>query len=397
MKQGKSLQQLAAEIERQANAKRDFVAPVSSVGMVIADGPSATLDKADPLPKLVLGDGNFPKTTFGPNMGANVVPMREDKAFSMTNLAHGQLAEYLSIPKPYYDLCLREQPRLLAENVNRWLQHIAASTKGEQRMIRTLDGDVRAMLSSRYRALENEDLAQAVLPVLLEQDLEVISCEITQRKLYIKAVDKRINRDIPSGKKMGDGTHTFFDTVSPAIVISNSEVGCGALSIETAVWTRACTNLAIFGERSLRKYHTGARATLSDEVYAMLSDETKRKTDAATWSQVRDVVTKAFDVARFDASIAEIKQMSEQKIESASVVEVVEVTRKKFGFNQSEGENILKHLIEGGDLTRYGLFNAITRTAEDLQDYDRATEFERAGGKLIELPKSDWQEIAKAA
>lgn len=385
MKQGKSLVELAAEIQRQAETKKDFVAPVREIGLAVSDAGV----------QMVLGGGNYPLTAGGFN-NTKVVPLHPDKAFGLTNLAHGQLAEYADIPKAYYDRCLTQEPDLLALNVNRWLAGISAKATKEARMVRVLDGQVRAVLSDRYRALENADLAESVLPVLLEQELEILSCEITQRKLYIKAVDRRINRDIPRGKKMGDGSHEIFDTVSPAIVISNSEVGCGALSIETAVYTRACTNMAIFGQRSLRKYHTGARSAISDDVYAMLTDKTKRVTDAAVWMQVRDIVKGAFDQVKFDASLQDLRDAAEQPIEG-NVVEVVEVTRRKMGFTKTEGESILKHLIEGADLSRYGMMNAITRAAEDLPDYDRATEFERAGGQLIELPRHDWEEIAKAA
>ena len=55
------------------------------------------------------------------------------------------------------------------------------------------------------------------------------------------------------------------------------------------------------------------------------------------------------------------------------------------------------HLITGGTLTRWGLVNALTRTAEDVDTYDRATDFERFGGQVIELPRRDWERIALAA
>jgi hypothetical protein len=35
--------------------------------------------------------------------------------------------------------------------------------------------------------------------------------------------------------------------------------------------------------------------------------------------------------------------------------------------------------------------------SEEVEDYDRATEFEAIGGKLIELPRKEWQELAEAA
>jgi len=45
-------------------------------------------------------------------------------------------------------------------------------------------------------------------------------------------------------------------------------------------------------------------------------------------------------------------------------------------------------------LSAWGLANAVTRTAEDAADYNRATELEAAGGRVIELPAPDWMAIA---
>jgi hypothetical protein len=227
--------------------------------------------------------------------------------------------------------------------------------------------------------------------------VQILSCEITERRLYIKAVDERINRDVPTGKnKMGDGSHVIFDTCCPGIIISNSEVGSGQLSVETSVWTRACTNLAIFKQHSMKRRHVGARHEISDGLVELLSDETRALTDRAIWAQVSDVVRGAFDEARFGARIESMSAMSAQPIEG-DPVKVVELAAKSLGANDAERPSILRHLIEGGDLTRYGLFNAITRTAEDLGDYDRATDFERMGGELIELAPTEWRRIALAA
>jgi hypothetical protein len=357
MKVGVSLSDLAKEIERQAASKRDFIADTRSITMGV-DG------------KVNL-------------MGAGTT-------FPVTQLAHRQIAERVGIPAKYYDRMLAEQPSLLATNVNTWF-----AKEPKRQMVRTLDGKLRAFLSDRYRPLENVDVAEAVLPVLLDLNVEVLSCQITETRLYIKAVDRSITRDVPSGRRMGDGSHVFFDTLSPALVISNSEVGMGALSVETAVWTRACTNLAIAAQRSMRKYHVGGKAAdLGEQVYAMLSDQTKRVTDAAVWMQVRDIVKGAFDRARFDAYTDEIAGMARQPIEGDPAA-VVELAQKHFGWSENERGSVLRHLAQGGDLTRYGLFNAITRTAEDLDDYDRATEFEQMGGKVVELSPNEWQRIAQ--
>lgn len=365
MKTGKTLVELATEIERQRNARQDYVAPTEK--MVMMDGPSSAGMLA------LNGSGAVAQ-----------MPMK------VNPVAHGQLAEYTGVPKAYYDRMLAEAPNVLAYNVNHWLR-----SKNEKRMVRTLDGKVRAILSDRYRPLENADLAEAVLPVLLEQELMIVSCEITERRLYIKAFDKRIEREIAI--KGTDPAHTFLkDVVFPSITISNSEVGFGALSVAAGIYTGGCTNFASFSDSRMRKYHVGGKALDSENVYELLSDKTKKLTDAAIWSQTRDVVRSAFEIARFEELVGRVQETAVQPIDG-DVVKVVEMTGERFGMNKGERQSILKHLINGGDLSRYGLFNAVTRAAEDLDDYERATDFERTGGKIIELPRSEWERLAKAA
>lgn len=364
MKTGRTISQLAAEIERQQGAKRDLVASTRDMRMVN------------------LGDDR-PGLAVGTNL---------DNLFGLNNLAHDQIGTFTGIPAKYYDHMLATDPALLAENVNTWMHR-----EPQRRLIRTLDGSARAFLSDAYRPLENLDLAEAVLPILAQQQFEVISCEITERRLYLKAVDHRINRDIPHGHRMGDGSHQIFDTCVSAIIISNSEVGQGSLSVETGVWTRACTNLAVFASESMKRRHVGARHEIADDddIAELLSDDTRRATDRALWLQVRDVVRGAFNEARFQARIDKITGTVAQKIEGDPIA-VVEFAARRFGIQEQEQKGILRHLIEGGSLTRYGLFNAITRAAEDIESYDRATEIERMGGEIIDLAAGEWKQIATA-
>jgi hypothetical protein len=75
----------------------------------------------------------------------------------------------------------------------------------------------------------------------------------------------------------------------------------------------------------------------------------------------------------------------------------MEITAKRFSFNETERESVLMRLAASGDLTRYGLANAVTRASQDVIDYDRATELERIGGQVIEMPRRDWMSLALAA
>ena len=89
MKVGRSLQEVLMELQRQNQAKKDYIAPAQSM----------RLEK----------DGR----TF---------QMGEQAPFATTQLFHRQLASTLAIPAKYYDLMQKEKPELLAENVNSWFQ-----------------------------------------------------------------------------------------------------------------------------------------------------------------------------------------------------------------------------------------------------------------------------------
>lgn len=363
MKTGKSLSELATEIERQHAAKHDYVADtrkvaVTNAGTMVLNG--------------IAGE------------------------FAIGDIAHGQIAEHTGVPKQYYDRMVREAPELLANNVNTWFQKYPAT-----RMVRTLDDRSRAFLSDKFRPLDNFDFANVILNAVAKRKMDVMSCEITEKRLYIKAVDQQLHRDVPVGYKMGDGSHRIFDTCAPVFMASNSEVGYGRLVLDTGIYTRACTNLAMFADGGMKRTHLGSRhriveATGVENIDHLLSDKTRQKSDEALWMQLRDVLSAAFEPARLTKRLEALAAAAEEKI-TGNPVKVIEVATKTFGLSEAESGSVLRHLIEGGSLTKYGLHAAVTRSAQDAADYDRATELEYLGGRIVELPRTEWQTLAEAA
>lgn len=373
MRVGKSLIELATEIERQNSTKRDFLVPTTETEVVVQENvnPSTNLPSTDV--RLVFGD----------------------QSLDIGKTAHDQIASELQIPAAYYRRMLSEQPSLLADNINVWL-----NAQPKTRMIRTLDGKARAFLSDSYRPLDNYELASAILPALGELNLKLISSEITESRLYIKAIDAAVMEEIPQGAKLGEG-HTFVKlrALHPSVTISNSEIGKGRLRIDQGYFDQFCTNLAIFEKAGFKKNHVGAKyGEFDDEdVYKLLTSEAREAGDRALWLQVRDVVKNGFNPEAFAGRVKQITDLQGRQIESDNIPKVIEVTAKRFDLTEGEGNSILKNLIAGGDLSQFGLLNAITKTAETVSDYDRATEFERIGGKVIELAANDWAVLSKAA
>lgn len=306
------------------------------------------------------------------------VNVPDQGAFPILPVAHDQIAARTEIPARYYNRMMAEQPELLAENVRTWFR-----AKPEKRMLRTLGGDLRAFLSNRYARIENEEIAEVALPVLADiPDVKFVSSEITDRRMYIQAVTPRIQGEVKKG-----------DVVQAGVIISNSEVGLGSVSISPIIYRLACLNGMVVPDGRFTARHVGGRI---ENIEALLSDEAKRADDKAVLLKVRDVVRAAVNEAQFGETIAKLQGLTEIRVKG-DPAKAVEVLAKKVGATDAERGGILRSLIEGGDLSGWGLLNAITHQAHTTKSYDRSVEIEQMGGSLITLAPTEWREILEAA
>lgn len=356
MKPGRSIQDLAAELARQSESKKDYLADTRKLSLRALNGGAADHSHAN-----VILDGV--------NGGMGLRPT-----------AHAQLSEALKIPKPYYDRMLAEAPDLLARNVNEWLTRQPA-----RKLVRTLDNQVRAILSDSYRPLDNLELAEAVLPKLVDLKAAVVSAEITEHRFYLKAVTDRVQGEVKVG-----------DVVQAGLVISNSEVGLGALRVEELDYRLVCLN-GMIRAAAVRKAHlgrsNGRNGDAIEDAREYFRDETRKADDRAFFLKVGDAVGAMFNSERFNRRLDQYREAGARTID-ADPVAVVEVAAKRFELTEGERSSMLQHLIRGGDLSQWGLANAVTRAAQDVESYDRATELEALGGTVIELKPADWKAIA---
>ena len=106
----------------------------------------------------------------------------------------------------------------------------------------------------------------------------------------------------------------------------------------------------------------------------------------------RDLATGALEGSVFDAIVEDLREARSEPI--GSVVATVERLGERKGLPEGERGGVLHHLIQGGDLTKFGLSNAITRFSQDVESYDRASALELLGGEVITLPRHDWALIS---
>lgn len=355
MKEGMSLKEFAIELQRQNEIKQDY----------LVDSRSLKMETFDGRPYLHLYD-----------KGTEVVEPLE-----INQIAHRQIASHLKIPADYYDKMQEEQPELLVKNVNTWL-----SQASDKRMLRTLGGTARAFLSSRYKRIDNMDIAAIAIPLLSGiKGVRIESCQLTERQMYIKAVNPRLEAEVVPG-----------DIVQAGIIISNSEVGQGSVNIQPLVYRLVCSNGMIINDAQTKAKHIG-RIVSSDENFQIYSEKTIQAEDRAFLLKIQDTVKAAVDEARFARIVAQMQEARKLPMNTVDVPEVVRLAAQQYHITKEESTGVLQRLIESSDLNLYGLANAVTRYSQDVENYDRATELEAAGYQILTMPARQWNMINQAA
>lgn len=357
MYQGKTLNELANEITRQSQTKRDMVASTELMKLS-EDGETLTLE--------------------------------DQGEYKLNDLSHRQIGTRLKIPAKYYDRLRAGYPDLLADNVNTLFQ-----AEPEKRMVRTLDGRARAFLSNRYHRIDNDLVLAKAVETLQESGLalQVASAEVTERRLYLKVTFPEIEREITTSRQVGD-------VVRSGVIVGNSEVGLGSYTVAPFLERLVCLNGMVLNDYGNRRAHVG-RATGGEEdaVYELYQDDTLKADDEALLLKMRDIIRAAMSPDKFREICQRMEAAAQDGIEG-NPVKAVEVLSNRIGLNEQESSKVLTNLIQGADLSRWGLLNAVTAMSQDtdiITSYDRATELESDGGRILTLNQDQWSEIAQAA
>lgn len=352
-----------AEIVRQDEAKHDIVADtrrmsanVTTLG--VEDGPNRVLLHIDN-------------------------PQGEVESVVLNDLALGQMGTALGIPRKYLDRMLVTAPALLRTNIEHWLYQ-----EPKRRLVRTFKPETpgdgytgRAFLSDRYRRLDNIEIARKIFPVFDDiPGLTFHQAAFTDTNFYLHAVLPRMERALAVG-----------DIVQAGISIRNSEVGGSRLVIEPRLLRLICTNGMTVPDARFAARHVGKR--IEDET--QFSDEAIRADDEAFWLMARDQVSNALSEVRFQEIVDKLSEtMTGQKIEAP--VAATETLQQRFALTDGEREAVLRNLVTDGDLSRWGMLNAVTATAKESENFDRRNDLEALGWEIANLSEREWAGVALA-
>lgn len=155
--------------------------------------------------------------------------------YSLSEVATSQMCQKLEIPVKYYRRLPDEMKATVANyDINRM--------NGHSYLLRGKGDSIRAFLSAEYVAYNNSEIAETVQGLLGNGALTMKSCVLEETYMFLKIISDEI-WDIESGLKAG-------------IMIGNSEVGMGSVSVEPFVFRKPCTkDLIVSREKSFRHAH----------------------------------------------------------------------------------------------------------------------------------------------
>ena len=274
---------------------------------------------------------------------------------------------------------LRENaPDLIHLNVNRLLDN----HKGERRLIRTLGDNARAVLSNGYKMIENEEVAEYLLPVILgSPEFQVESATVTESRLYVQVVTPALTGEIRVG-----------DEVQGGFLIKNSEIGMGKIEILPWLKRLRCTNGMTGFEYGKSRAHLGGRLLADNDDFTVLKDETKKAMDQAFWLEMRDHLNTLTSEDGFKKILDGIREKANDKVPGDPGL-VVEEVATRFQLRDAEKKSVLYSFLAERDHTRWGLANSLTQVANGNQNYDRAIELQDMGGSVMTLQGSEWTSL----
>ena len=260
------------------------------------------------------------------------------------------------------------------------------------------DTGVRALLSSKYKLLDNADVIDSILPTIANSagNWEVVKTLFSDTKMLVS---------LKSRKFVGEPA--VGDTMALGLQFLNSEVGQGSCTLQQLMFTLACLN-SMQTANNLRKTHLGKSRSAED--LDVLTADTKRKIAEATLSEIKDNVAHYSQEISFNEQIELMRLAHEDTLPNnvdnfklcESLANNLEEHNKKD--SQLLLESLYKTINQDGyknkPISRATIVNTVTGVSNLNDRYNNADLQEisqKAGNKILHMSRSAWRNLTSSA
>lgn len=391
-----TLTDLLSMLQEQHTRKLDVVAPATALsardGILTVKGAEAILTEDG----VTTADGSYvPTAVFDEGM-----------------------ADKLGVPVSYLKRLRAERPDLYDANVNGWLHGRKAKVRvidpgapgdsgrsavyetlseavapdSRSFLVRTFRGDdggsgiARALLSDRYAMVDNMDVLMSCLDGVRAAGVsaQVKSGDLTDRRMVVRVACPEVATEAP---RLLAGYRSPFSGASgdenPLVFagfrLTNSETGGGAFTITPEITIQVCSNGMTITKDAMRTVHLGGKL---EEGVVRWAEDTQQKALELVQAKTRDAVTAFLNRDYLEATVARLEARAEEPVAS---VDAVKDLTKPLGYTQEQIDGILGYFVQGGQMTRGGVVNAITAYSQTVQDGDAAYDLDARATSLLDV------------
>lgn len=361
------------------DAAVDIVAPQSSTIPVVCDAGqmNAVMDLTG-----LTSDG-------GPMVLSSGVYHRIEGAW--TDVAWRQTAERLNVPGNYLFR--------LRDHANPIAQQLAATTVSEMSRVHDKDTlwrwwqaedgwQLRAVLSGRYKAIDNWTVLQAVTAGMGQADHRLGDCEVdvdwTDTRFRMRIAVPSVQLVVPDllanyrSPYMREGSDV--PVLWSGIEVTNSETGHGAFSVSPRAVVLKCRN-GLTEDVTFRKTHIGA--SLEEGVIDWSASTYTAAADLLQ-AQVRDAVA-TFISPTYLAGIVD-RMRNAKAVPVVDAVNAVSKVRQAMTLTDKEVSDMLLLFQTGNEPSVLGLGHALTAVAAKTTSGERQTELENGFWEICSRP-----------
>lgn len=284
--------------------------------------------------------------------------------------ARSQLVERLGVPAGYAnDLAATERGKDTA-----WRRELLRHTLSEHAshanaryLVRSQAGQVKAVLSDRFRRLDSRPLLDAFVGACGQIGAVPTEGVASDLRCSVRAIVPRVFEPIP-------GEHMVF-----GLSWTNSDFGVGSYGISAFALRLVCLN-GMVGESAMKQVHLGNRLPDDLEFSAATYRKDTETMALATGDIVRGVLGERAIASRVDAIQAAASTELDGKVALAKVSKLLnkgELAAVKSAF---EGQDTL--MLPAGK-TAWRFSNALSWVANSVEDPERRIELQQAAGAIV--------------